>query len=175
MNLNNKVLGLNFSYFSNFPIKSNFEFKANNLLTKKLTFISNDKKICKNFFLLILFLKYLNLKFFKKTKFNLKYSFFIKPNQQNIFNYLRAPYKNKLARNQLYIPRYKFSIQIFISTYVDFYFKSHTHYLLILYFLKKHLSGLSSNIFYINKINIKYKSFLKNVWNYNLIKIKYKW
>lgn len=168
-----KILNLNFSYFSNFPIKSNFIFyvKKSYTLDKKLFFKNNNKKLCKNFFLLILFLRYLNLKIFKKNNFFIKYNFFIKPNSQNIFNYLRAPYKNKLARNQLYTPRYKFSIQVSVLTPLNFNFSNQFYHLSVLDFLKKNLVGISSNIFYLNKINIKYKSFCKDLWNYNLKKL----
>lgn len=161
----NKILKLNFFYFSNFPIKSNFILPrgANNLSNRKVVYNSAEKKICKNFFLLILFIKYLTLKSIQKNNFFVSYKFFIKPNQQNIFNYLRAPYKNKLARNQLYIPRYKFSLQITISTLTKIFFNSNTHYNIVLNFLKKYLIGVSSNIFYINKIKIQYKAFCRSI------------
>jgi len=159
-----KILNLNFFYHSNFPIKSNFNYYAQkkNLFNKKMAFLKNDKKICKNFFLLILFLKYLNLKLAVSGGVFFRYRFFIKPNRQNIFNYLRAPYKNKLARNQVYIPRYKFSVNLSLLTVVKMHAYPYTHYSPVLNFFKKNLVGISSNIFYLNKIKINYKSVCKN-------------
>lgn len=158
-----KILKLNFFYYSNFPIKSNFNFGLQkHLLGGKITPVGRDKKVCKNFFLLILFLKYINLKLLSEGNIFFKYKFFIKPNQQNIFNYLRAPYKNKLSRNQVYMPRYKFSIELNLLTNTLPIKQPHQSYFIILKFFKMALVGISSNIFYLNKIKINYKGLCTN-------------
>lgn len=165
------ILILKLHYFTNFPIKSNVTYNFKKFHLTEIKPNTLKKKFCKNFFLLLIFLNFLQTQFDKKNKFAMRFKFFIKPNKQNIFNYLRAPYKNKLSRNQIYTPKYKLSISIFFSKN---YFYKHGDvffYKYLLNFLKKNLLCLESNIIYINKINVLYKSVLFKYWNYkNCIK-----
>jgi hypothetical protein len=117
--------------------------------------------------MLFVFLKFLKKLFFRKSRIWFKYFIFIKPIKKNIFNYLRAPYKNKLSRNQLYTPRYKFSVTIKIYQGTKYEHDSPDPYKNIINFFKKNLLCLESNIIYLNKIKISYKAFLKNYCNHN--------
>lgn len=101
-------LSLKFDYFTNFPIKSNWV-----TTTKKKMKISkkdSKKRMCKNVMLFILFLKFLKKGVFKLVDLKVGLNVLIQPYKQNVFNYLRAPYKNKLSRNQIYNPRFKISL-----------------------------------------------------------------
>ena len=156
-------LSLTFHYWSNYPIKSNL-ISPEQIYSSFYPKIKNfNKKMCKNFIILIFFLKYLTKKLSKINNIDvIRYSFFIKPTKQNIFNYLRAPYKNKTSRNQLYTPRHKFllKIQIFSKNY--YIHNNFKIYNFLLNFLKKNLICFESNIIYLNKLNILYKGLIYN-------------
>ena len=163
----NTPLKIQFDYHTNFPIRSNWALSLHKQ-TLKPTDLKSGKNFCKNFIILILFLKFLKKSFFKKVGLLITWSFFIKPNRQNIFNYLRAPYKNKLARNQVYIPRYKFSIKVNFLTP-----QSHTHVghgtqNLLINLLKSSLCCFESNVTYLNRVNIKQTTSIKDFWNYKI-------
>jgi hypothetical protein len=105
-----KILTITPYYYSNFPFRS----LAGNLFELNNTPIKSSSKIVsKNFIMFILFLKFFNKKTNKSSKSVLKFKFLTQPSRKNIFNFLRAPYKNKLARNQLYTPMFKCTIQFF--------------------------------------------------------------
>lgn len=122
-----------------------------------------NKKMCKNFIVLIFFLRFFKKKILKNSLLNkIKYSYFVKPQKKNIFNYLRAPYKNKTSRDQLYTPRHKFSIKIEFFSKKIYNHHKYVNYTLIIKFLKKNFICFESNIMYLNKLNILYKGIVKD-------------
>jgi hypothetical protein len=121
-----------------------------------------NKNFCKNFIILLVFLKFLKKMFFKKSGLGVKCGIFIKPLKKNIFNYLRAPYKNKLSRNQLFLPRYKFSVVVTVF-YGGFYKRGEsTSYIFLINFFKKNLICVESNITYLHRVGIAHKSVITN-------------
>lgn len=152
-------LSLKFDYFTNFPVKSNWMS-----LTRQEIKTSNKnsrKRMCKNIILFILFLKFLKKIVFKIVNLKIKLGILIQPRRQNIFNYLRAPYKNKLARNQIYNPRFKLSLNLNFYKFDLYEHEQPGVSFELINFLKKNLSGFESNILYLNKICIFYKAFFK--------------
>lgn len=84
-----------FTFLTNFkPTQINYNnFSLFNVNT-------SNKLICRNFFLFLILLKYLNTKTFKKN------NFFIKPLKKKLFTLMRAPYHFKISRHQITISRY---------------------------------------------------------------------
>jgi hypothetical protein len=164
-------LSLIFHYWSNYPIQSNWA-EGNKLYMSMYSKIKNfNSKMCKNFIILIFFLRFFKKKILKNRSLDkIKYSYFIKPQKKNIFNYLRAPYKNKTSRNQLYTPRHKFSIKIEFFSKKFYTYSKHISYTWIIQFFKKNFICFESNIVYLNKLNILYKGVVRGFWNYKKIK-----
>lgn len=157
---------LKFDYFTNFSIKSNWSLEVDNSIFRKKSIKTVNKQICKNFILLLTFLKFLNTVLFNGGGGELLVSVFVKPSRQNIFNYLRAPYKNKLSRNQLYIPRFKLSITVFLKNRSYFFVQNPSLISRYVNFFKKNLFSVESNVLYLNKLRIFYKNCIINYWNY---------
>lgn len=163
----NYLCSLKFNYVCNFPIKSNLSNQTTNLHRALVLKTNDTKKIfCKNFIIFIVFLKFLKKVFFKKSGVFIKYTFFIKPNTKNIFNFLKAPYKNKLSRNQLYTPRYKLNISIYLYKISPLLYINPHIYVNTVNFFKKNLICLESNLIFLDKVQINFNVFLKNYWNY---------
>ena len=74
----------------------------------KFNLVNKNKIYCRNFFLFLFLLKYLN-----KNEFCNKISLFIKPVKKKYNNILRAPYKNKLSKHQLGVYRYNILIKFY--------------------------------------------------------------
>lgn len=152
--MNNINIQLN--YYSNYKI-----------LIKSKKYWLFCKKFLSFLFLVnhIFFLKKNNLNFF------LKGSFFFKKKKQKIFVILRAPYKNKLSRNQLTISRYffKFNILIFLKNY--FFFENLSHLFIFLKNLNYFFFFFETNICFLKSQKIILSFFLKNFFlnylNYN--------
>ena len=90
-------------------------FKANIVLNTnfKLSNISKNNLIyCKKFILFLYFIKNINNYNFKICN--------IYKNKKQTLNYLKAPYKNKMARNQLSFSNNK--VRIFISFDINNYY-----------------------------------------------------
>lgn len=158
-------LSLKFDYFTNFPIRSNWLVAVKQKMKTPNKY--NKKRTCKNIIIFLLFLKFLKKTMFKSMDLKILLNVFIQPSQQNLFNYLRAPYKNKLSRNQIYNPRFKLS---FTLKFYKLEWESHTSPIVTINFInffKKNLISFESNILYLNKIKVFYKSFFKIYWNYN--------
>ena len=140
----NKV-SIKHTYITNFRPKSSFK---NIPLNKK----KRDNLIlyCKNFFIFLLLLKNNNDTNFVKT------NFFIKKNNQNTVNSLRAPYRHKLARHQFTITRYQINTQsIFLLDQKIKFFKQEE----INFFCKNALklkTLFETNIVYQHKISITF-------------------
>ena len=154
MKKNTNNLCLNLTYLTNF--KPNFSKSF-----YKLNFFKSNKKIfCRNFFLFLFLLKYINNFFLCK---NIK--FFVKPLKKNFNNILRAPYKNKLSRHQISIFRYiinikfLFSINIFIFKKLNFLFIFLKNFLIFFNFLE-------TNVIYKNKLKLFFNFKLKNNFNF---------
>ena len=106
--MNKHIIELNFS--SN--IKPRF-FKNNSFNNKNIYLINSD-----------FFVFFISLNFFLKKKINnfsndylfKKIIFYIKPLKKKTITYLRAPYRYKLARNQVTFNRYFITCRILIYT-----------------------------------------------------------
>jgi len=94
--LNNKNLKITISYTTNFKPANFLNFNNYKLFKNK----NNSKIISRNFFLLLLLLKYSN-----KTNF-FNTVVFVKPFYKKILTVLRAPYRHKLSRHQFILSRY---------------------------------------------------------------------
>lgn len=116
---NNFIVNIN--YISNF--NPTFYKSFNNIKNK------NKKKIyCRNLFLFLFLLKYLD------SFINCKnITIFIKPRKKQFFNILKAPYKNKLAKNQIGFFRY-FIIFKFIFNLSLYNFNNYNNFF---FFFKK--------------------------------------
>jgi len=128
------LIKIKLNYISNF----NFNISKNNVLKKKI--------FCKNF---IIFLMFLN--FFNKNKVSIMY----KPKLRKSFDVLRAPYRFKMSKNQLYFSRFHIVVSFFfikniniISNYNLIYFYSN-----ILKFFQK----FEVNICIQNSIKVYFK------------------
>ena len=146
--MNNKIY-VNINYLSNF--NPNF-FKNFNKFKNK-----NKKKIiCRNFFLFLFLLNYLNNFLICK---NIK--LFIKPKKKNFINVLRAPYKNKLSKHQIGLFRYfiNFKLIIYINIYT---FITYNDFFIFLKKFKLFFKFFETNITHSYKIIIFYNFNLKN-------------
>lgn len=94
--MNNKNLKITISYTTNFKPANFLNFNNYKLFKNK----NNSKIISRNFFLLLLLLKYSN-----KTNF-FNTVVFVKPFYKKILTVLRAPYRHKLSRHQFILSRY---------------------------------------------------------------------
>jgi len=134
----NNTININLKYTTNF--NPNFLIKPQNL---NKNYKSLDKINCKNFILFILLLKYV----FKKETV----SIFVKPKKSSIYNILRAPYKNKMARHQITFSRFFFNISIRIKNSSNLVFINIKSLIIFLNFLKNFYSFFESNICFQHK------------------------
>jgi len=142
-------LFVNINYISNF--NPNFFKNFNNFKNK------NKKKIiCRNFFLFLFLLNFMkNFLFCKNIKL------FIKPKKKSFVNILKAPYKNKLSKNQIGLFRYFiiFKLTIFINIY------NFNNFNQLFLFLKKFIlffKFFETNIVYNYKLNFNFDFILNN-------------
>lgn len=113
-------------------------------------------------------LKFYNKNFNKNN--NIKINIIIKPKKQKTFTLLRAPFRHKLAKNQIGFFYYNFFLKLNLkknnlidtSTIKDFN----------VFFLKliKFSNLFESNICFQKSIIIFCKLNIKKYWNYNIIK-----
>lgn len=155
-------------YYSNFP-PANFS-KLSRYGTP-LPIKSSSKILSKNYIILILFLKFLSAKHPKNKPTAFSTRFLIKPHKSNIANFLRAPYKNKLSRNQLYTPIYRFSIQIRVHTTHTPLLSNPSYYVMLTKYLCSHFNFFESNITYLSKIRFNVHADMRNYWNYKQLSI----
>lgn len=140
-----------FYYNSNFPFKSDANY-AN--FSKSFKYKISDKIFCKNFLILYFFIRCVGQNSGINTTLQTKVNFYSNPSKKNIFNVLKAPYKNKLARNQLTTPLYKFSVKL-THTYANTTVANNpTIFFLILSIFLKSFSFFESNVAYLNKIRL---------------------
>lgn len=148
----NKNTFISIKYITNF---NPFLYKNYN----KFKFINKNKIYCKNFFLFLFLLKYLNNLYFYKNVI-----IFIKPFKKNLINILKAPYKNKLSRHQLSIVRYNINFKLDLKL-ILINIKNLSEIFIFLKNLKYFFNFLDSNIIYKNKfliyINFSFKNFFK--------------
>jgi len=152
-----------FFYTSNFPYKSGVGTTTfGNFIKSK----RSDKIICKNFLILYVFLKILNKKNTQLPLFTIKINSCSNPGKKNIINLLKAPYKNKLARNQITTPLFKFSIKITYIYLKDVMFSNPNYFLIFLNLLLNSFGYFESNVTYLNKLRVAINFKVTDYWNY---------
>lgn len=123
-----------------------------NLSTNFNLGLNKKKIICKK---LILFVLVINF-FLKNCK---KSSFFFKKNKKNIYNFNKAPYRYKMARNQLYFNRKNVILKLIFEDFKknNFFFKKkklNNFFFLKIKFLLNFFIKLENNILNIKNIKI---------------------
>ena len=88
------MIKVNLNYISNF----NVNISSNSFLKKKI--------FCKNFIVFLMFLNFLKKK---------KISIFFKPVFKRSFDMLKAPYRFKMSKNQLYFSRFDILVSFLFS------------------------------------------------------------
>lgn len=141
-----------FTFLTNFK-PNNFNLFSSN---KKFKFKKNNRIICRNFFLFILLLKYLN------KNINSQSNIWVKPLKQKNLTILRAPYRYKLARQQITLSRYFIFYKILFNFNENFNFTSFKQINDFFNFFKKFNIWVESNIVYQFKIKCIFSFFLKN-------------
>lgn len=125
---------------------------------------NNPKILTKNFFIFLLLLKFL-----KENSFFENVSVVVKPSTKKLFNLLKAPYKNKLARHQFDLVRfnivYKFS---FLSESINI--KKNNELFFFLKKIKKFYCWFESNIVYQHRV--KFSFFFSHENNFCLSSFK---
>lgn len=109
--MNNKIFcRFNFStnLTPNFLSEFFYYYKSNQYYNYK-----TNKIFAKNFICFILILKYILQKSNSSEKKNLNAKFFFLPKKKKIYTILRAPYRYKLAKNQINFKRYLFCLSFF--------------------------------------------------------------
>jgi hypothetical protein len=145
----NNFIKISLKYITNF--NPNFLIKPSNL-NKNVN--KNEKINCKNFILFLLLLKNV----FK----NEKIKFFINPKKSNLYNILRAPYKNKMSKHQITFNRFYFNISIILFLKKPIIFNNTVSVSNFIYFFKNFYSFFESNICFQHKSNIKISFYLNN-------------
>jgi hypothetical protein len=125
------LIKVNLNYTSNF----NVNISSNNLLKKKI--------FCKNF---IIFLMFLN--FFKKNNI----SVFFKPIFKRSFDILKAPYRFKMSKNQLYFSRFDILISFFFNKHI--LVSNHKNILFFYKYILKFFLNFEVNICLQNSIKV---------------------
>lgn len=146
----NNNLQISLKYVTNF--NPNFLIRPKNL--NKNYNDSLGKVNCKNFILFVLLLKNI----FKKNHINI----FVKPKKSNLYNILRAPYKNKMSRHQITLSRFFFNISIKLPFTEYINFNQICSIVYFLDFLKNFYSFFESNICFQHKSNLSFKFYLNN-------------
>lgn len=158
------VFSINFFYLSNFKWKSNFKNlnEHPNFLIK-----SSEKITCKNFLMLYIFTK--NFVKLNNTGEFVKTTLIFRKNKQNIFNVLRAPYKNKLARNQITTRLFKTAIKIDYFHLGKLTITNPNFFFLVLREVFKQTILFESNMSNLNKLRIKTTFNVSDFWNYKTL------
>lgn len=138
-------------YNSNFCVLTNITKTPN---YPRLFLKSSNKILCKNFLIFYLFLKIFNFKGGQSQLRLLKPTIHSTKTSNNIHNILRAPYKNKLARNQLTTPLFKFSIKITHHANQRAPLQSPAAYFYLLCVVIPIFSTFESNVINLNKVRI---------------------
>lgn len=150
-------------YNSNFPILTNLHKTPH---YPRLFLKSSDKILCKNFLIFYLFLKIFSLQNQHPQLLLSKPRIHSTKTTHNICNVLRAPYKNKLARNQLTTPIFKFSLQINHQIAQSVVLYNPTQYFYLMRFIVPIFSSFESNVINLNKVRISMCFNVQNYWNY---------
>ena len=124
----------------------------------------NSKIVLRNFFLFIFLLKYLNK---KKNKF-LNQTIWIKPKKKKIITILKAPYKNKLARNQLLLKRFFIIYKLKLINFEKIEFDSFEKTMQFVKFFKNFNFFLESSLVYQYRTKITFKFYFSNFFKLNL-------
>ena len=142
MNNNHKnVFFVNLTYTTNFKpsLYKNFD---------KFKYINKNKINCRNFFLFLFLLKYIN-----NFNFCNNVTLFVKPFKKNFYTILIAPYRNKLSRHQIGFFRYfiNFKLIFFVNFLI---FKNFDQFFFFLKKFNSFLKFFETNIIYNYKIKI---------------------
>lgn len=148
------------SFLTNFR-PANFSY-LNNIDFLKIR--KNSKIILRNFFLFLILLKYLTN---NKNKKFLNQTVWVKPTKKKLITILKAPYKNKLARNQLLLKRFFifYKIKLIFLDKIDF--KSFDKILELIKFFKNFNFFLESSLIYQYKTKINFNFFYNNFFIIN--------
>jgi hypothetical protein len=154
--LKNKII-ININYITNF--NPNFFKNFKNFKNK------NKKKIiCRNFFLFLFLLNFLN----KSLYFN-SIKLFIKPKKKQFNNILKAPYKNKLSKNQIGFNRYFINFKIIFYLKI-FFFKNFFYFFNFIKIFLNFFKFFETNIIYNYKINIYFNFALTDFFEFKKLK-----
>ena len=140
------------SFLTNFK-PSNFIY-LNNLNFFKIR--KDSRIVLRNFFLFLFLLKYLN----NKNQIKTNQSIWIKPAKKKIITLLKAPYKNKLARNQLLFKRFFFVYKIKFNLQQKLEFKTLSNFIEFTKSLKNFNFFLESNLVYQYRTKISFNFYL---------------
>jgi hypothetical protein len=167
------TLTLKFDYISNSALSNPTQIPST-LLKQNIKVTHNVG--CKNLFLFFILLKTFSPKLVRPQLSNIKFKMFPAPHlKNNIINLLRAPYKNKLARNQLYLPKFKisFSVQFYLDTKLPemggITARTPDAFIILLNHLRTNLIFLETNILYLNKLVFLIRLPIAYFWNYNKV------
>lgn len=151
---------------NNFFIKINYISNFNPIFLKSFYKIKNKNKnkiYCRNLFLFLFLLKYLNnLLVFSKN------SIFIKPKKSSFSNILNAPYKNKLSKKQIGFSRYFIVFKFILNIKINF-FKNYCQFFIFLNNFFLFFKFFETNIIHNYKINFYFKFKFYNYFNINLL------
>lgn len=124
----------------------------------------NSKIILRNFFLFLILLKYLTN---KKKKSFLNQTIWIKPTKKKLITILKAPYKNKLARNQLLLKRFFIFYKLKLVLNDDIEIKNFNNIIELVQFFKKFNFFLESSLIYQYKTKINFNFFYNDFFTIN--------
>lgn len=149
-----KNICVQLNYFSNYKI----------LIKSKKYWI-----FCKKFLSFLFLLNYLFS--LKKGNYNffLRGTFFFKKKKQKLFVILKAPYKNKLSRNQLTVSRFFFKFNIFIFLKNYFFFKDISNFLIFFKKFNYFFFFFETNVCFLKSQKIIFSFFLKDFFFKNLL------
>jgi hypothetical protein len=123
----------------------------------------SSKILLRNFFLFIFLLKYL----INKNNIKTNQSIWIKPIHKKIITILKAPYKNKTARNQLLFKRFFFVFKLKFFLKEKLVFNDLQKLLKFIQFFKKFNLFIESSLMYQYKIKIIFNFYFKNFFLVN--------
>jgi hypothetical protein len=142
------------SFLTNFK-PSNF-FYLNNFNFFKIR--KNSKIILRNFFLFLFLLKYLN----NKNNIKVNQDIWIKPIRKKAITILKAPYKNKLARNQLLLKRFFFLYRLKLILNTKLGFEIYSNLIAFINFFKNFNFFIESSLSYQYKTKINFSFYFNN-------------
>jgi len=148
------------SFLTNFR-PANFS-RINNINFLKIR--KNSKIILRNFFLFLILLKYLTNN--KKKNF-LNQNIWIKPTRRKLITILKAPYRHKLARNQLLLKRFFIFYKIRLVLNEKIEIKSFNKIIELVNFFKKFNFFLESSLIYQYKTKINFNFFYNDFFILN--------